>query len=162
MSRYAFIPYSSRTRTIDRPVLAFRQHKAGEPWPFTDCTLPELVPPDEETFQHALPKEWIGWYGEEAVALLIIYSAGTNVPHARPGDMMMHLTIAMEGKEYLFNPLIAYQEAFDFVLSSFDVERVIIEAAPDNNPKIEILSALGLRLLANQDPVRRMKYYLFE
>lgn len=154
------MPFTSMTKTLSAPTLAFRLYRAGDSWPFTDPTMLRLpAEPDEEE----VPREWIGWKGQEAVALLSTYPAGTRLCGIglEPGDEMLFLRVAMdENGQFLFDAPTAYKFAFRHVLDDPAINRIIVELSTLNKQENEHLASIDLFPHCKIDSEPRMNYYV--
>jgi hypothetical protein len=115
--------------------------------------------PDEEE----VPREWIGWKGQQAVALLSTYPAGTRLCGIglEPGDEMLFLRVAMDANgQFLFDAPTAYKFAFRHVLDDPAINRIIVELSTLNKQENEHLASIDLFPLCKIDSEPRMNYYV--
>jgi hypothetical protein len=147
-------------KTLSLPSLAFRLYRTGGPWPFTAPTILRL-PPGREG--ERWPKEWIGWTGKEAVALLSTYPAGTRECgiESTAGDEILFLRVAMDDDErFIFDPPTAYKFAFRHVLGNSAIYRIIVELPTSNRLENEYLASLDLAPFCEKESEPIINYYI--
>jgi hypothetical protein len=127
------------TKQPHKPVLTFRAYAEGD-WKFDDPTMRRAKLPPGVARGLDDPKEFIVYHGELPVAVLDLFS-----------DKKMKLIIAMEEGNYVFDPIILYQEALTFAESILsDADWILLDITAENLPLLIILEELGLLVLPKE------------
>jgi hypothetical protein len=127
------------TKQPHKPVLTFRAYAEGD-WKFDDPTMRRAKLPPGVARGLGDPKEFIVYHGELPVAVLDLFS-----------DKKMKLIIAMEEGNYVFDPIILYQEALTFAESILsDADWILLDITAENLPLLIILEELGLLVLPKE------------
>jgi len=127
------------TKQLHKPVLTFRAYAEGD-WKFDDPTMRWAKLPSEIARGLDDPKEFIVYHGESPVAVLDLFS-----------DKKMKLMIATEEDNYVFDPIILYQEALTFAESILsNADRILLDITVENLPVFIILEERGLLVMPKE------------
>jgi hypothetical protein len=127
------------TKLSHKPVLTFRPYAEGD-WKFDDPSMARAKLPPEIARRLDDPKEFVAFHGQIPVAVLDLFL-----------DKKMKLIIAMKEGNYVFDPIILYQEALTFAESILsNADRILLDITVENLPVFKILEERGLLVLPKE------------